>query len=42
MDDPVITCDEIIDAQEKETIQTNFTERKVACKINYYSIIDSC
>ena len=53
MDDSVITCDEIIDAEGKETIATNFNEKKVACKaqylsillvffINYYGIIDSC
>ena len=53
MDDSVITCDEIIDAEGKETFPTNFNEKKVACKgqnlsillaffINYYGIIDSC
>ena len=48
MDDSAIMCDEII---ESYTEETNFNEKKVACKtllyfscifINYYSIIASC
>ena len=47
MDDSVITCDEIIDAETK-TVPTNFSKKMQPVKqmpclfINYYYIIDSC
>ena len=55
MDDSTIICDEVIKSYDEEikTIRTNFNEKKVTCKtqfflyftcifINYYSIIDRC
>ena len=37
----MITCDEITDAEEKETISTNFKEKKANCKTqNFYTLIE--
>ena len=44
MDDSVITCDEVIDAEAKsydketKTIPTSFNEQKVACKTQVLNI----
>ena len=36
----MITCDEMIDVEEKETIPTNFNERKVTYKTqNFYILL---
>ena len=41
IDNSVITCDEITDAEEKETISTNFKEKKTNCKTqNFYTLIE--
>ena len=46
MDDSVITCDEIIDAEatsideEAKTVSTNFNEKNISCKIqNFYILL---
>ena len=35
----MIICDEIIDAEEKETIPTNFNEKKATCKMQNFFIL---
>ena len=32
IDNSMIKCDKIVDTEEKETIPTNFNERKATCK----------
>ena len=42
MDDPAITCDEIIESFEEETkaISTNFNEKRATCKTqNFYILL---
>ena len=39
MDDSAIICDEVIDADnETKTIPTNFNEKKVTCKTQYFYV----